>query len=247
VKEAFEFGWRAQDIAELYQTIVFVMSDLDLGMNNWMSDPFDYPDQPLNRGKTLDLESLTAFLAEKGEWYRYKDYDGDGIPYRTIPGIDHPKAAYFTRGTGHTERATYSERSEDWVANLSRIKRKIDNARTQLPQPVVMGDGQARVGILSYGTNDPAIIEARDYLAAKGIATDYMRIRALPLSPDVQQFIDSHERVYLLENNFDAQMAHIIRGETDKDTRHMKALALGDSMPMTAKWIVDQITESEGK
>jgi 2-oxoglutarate ferredoxin oxidoreductase subunit alpha len=247
VGEAFEFGWRAQDIAEQFQTIIFVMSDLDLGMNNWMSDPFEYPTEPLNRGKTLDLEGLTAFLSEKGEWYRYKDYDGDGIPYRTIPGIDHPKAAYFTRGTGHTERATYSERSEDWVANLSRVKRKINNARTQLPQPVVATEAGATIGILSYGTNDPAIVEARAMLATKGVKTDYMRVRALPLSPDVHAFIHSHERVFLLENNFDAQMAQIIRGETDRDTSHMKVCALGDSLPMTAQWVFDHIMESEGK
>ncbi len=247
VAECFEFGWRAFDVADQYQTIVFVMSDLDLGMNNWMSDPFAYPDQPVNHGKMLKLDSLVKFIEDKGEWYRYKDYDGDGIPYRTIPGTDHPRAAYFTRGTGHNERAGYSERSEDWVANLGRIKRKINNARATLPQPVVDFDSKKKIGIISYGTNDPAIVEGRDKLAAAGIETNYLRIRALPLADSVREFIEGHERVYLLENNFDGQMAQIIRMETNKSTEHMITLALGDSLPMTAKWVFDHIVKHEGK
>lgn len=247
VAECFEFGWSALDFAEQYQTPVFVMSDLDLGMNNWMSDPFNYPEEGLNRGKTLNLETLTQFIADKGEWYRYKDYDADGIPYRTIPGIDHPKAAYFTRGTGHNERAGYSERSEDWVANLGRISKKISSTRETLPQPVVIKGNNTKIGILSYGSNDPAIIEARDWFAAEGIETDYMRIRALPLSQSVHDFIHSHEHVYVIENNFDGQMAQIIRMETSKSTEHMVSLPLGDGLPMTAQWVYENISSREEK
>jgi 2-oxoglutarate ferredoxin oxidoreductase subunit alpha len=247
VAECFEFGWRALDVAEQYQTPVFVMSDLDLGMNNWMSDPFQYPDEPITHGKTLDKAKLEQFIEEHGEWYRYKDYDGDGIPYRTIPGTDHPRAAYFTRGTGHNERAIYSERSDDWVNNLGRIHRKINGSRAHLPQPVVDFDAGKKVGILSYGSNDPAIVEARDLLAARGVQTNYMRIRALPLADSVKEFIHNHDRVYLIENNFDGQMAQIIRMDTAESTQHMVSLPLGDGLPMTATWVVDQIMKHEGK
>jgi 2-oxoglutarate ferredoxin oxidoreductase subunit alpha len=247
VAECFEFGWRALDVAEVCQTPVFVMSDLDLGMNNWVSEPFVYPDEPINRGKTLNLETLTQFIEEKGEWWRYKDYDGDGIPYRTVPGTDHPRAAYFTRGTGHNEKAGYSERPEDWMNNLRRIERKINNTRKTLPQPVVKTMPGAKVGILSFGSNDPAILEARDRLAAEGIATDYMRVRALPLSESVMEFIRKYERVYLPENNFDGQLAQIIRLETSESTQHMVSLPLGDGLPMTAAWVVENIKKHEGK
>jgi len=247
VAECFEFGWRALDIADQFQTPVFVMSDLDLGMNNWMSDPFTYPDTPLNKGKTLSLETLKQFIDEKGEWYRYKDYDGDGVPYRTIPGTDHPRAAYFTRGTGHNERAGYSERSEDWLANLGRIQRKIDSTRTQLPQPVIDRKDGSKIGIISFGSNDAAILEARDRLAAGGIQTDYMRVRALPLAPSVQEFIQTHEHVYVIENNFDGQLAQIIRMETNKSTEHMVSLPLGDGLPMTPEWVYEQISKHEGQ
>lgn len=247
VAECFEFGWRALDYAEQFQTPVFVMSDLDLGMNNWMSDPFAYPDEPVHRGKTLNLNDLVKFIEDKGEWYRYKDYDGDGIGYRTIPGTDHPRAAYFTRGTGHNEKAQYSERSEDWVANLSRIHRKIVNSRTVLPQPVIDYSKKNKIGIISYGSNDPAIVEGRDKLAAAGIQTNYLRIRALPLADSVWDFLFKHERVYIIENNLDGQMAQIIRMETDKSTEHVISLSLGDGLPMTADWVYDHIVKHEGK
>ncbi len=247
VAEAFEFGWRAFDYAENYQTPVFVMSDLDLGMNNWMSEPFAYPNEPMNRGKILDKDKLEQFIKDHDGWGRYKDYDGDGIPYRTVPGTDHPRAAYFTRGTGHNENALYSERADDWVKNLGRIHRKVNGARETLPQPVVDYDASKKIGIISYGTNDPAIKEGRDKLAAAGIQTNYLRIRALPLADSVREFIHQHEHVYLIENNFDGQMAQIIRMDTDESTEHMVSLPLGDGLPMTAQWVFDRITEHEGK
>ncbi len=247
VEECFEFGWRGFDIAEQFQTPVFVMSDLDLGMNIWMSDQFSYPDQPLNRGKVLtNKEKLEAFMeSHGGEWYRYRDYDGDGITYRTIPGVDHTRAAYFTRGTGHTDMGTYSERGDDWMKGLGRITDKINSTRNQLPQPVTDWDKDKTIGILSFGSNDPAIVEARNILAAQGIQTNYMRVRALPLADSVHEFIQTHNRVYVLENNFDGQLAQLVRMETDKSTQHMTSLALGDTLPMTAHWIVSEITKRE--
>jgi 2-oxoglutarate/2-oxoacid ferredoxin oxidoreductase subunit alpha len=238
VEECFEFGWRAFDFAEQLQTPVFVASDLDIGMNNWMADPFKYPDEPMKRGKTLHKAELEEFFAQRGEWARYKDYDGDGIPYRTIPGTDHPRAAYFTRGTGHTERATYSEKSSDWVANMTRLHKKFNTARELLPQPVIDFDPSRKIGLISFGSNEPAIAEARDWLRDQhGIDTNYLRIRALPLAQAVHDFIDKHERVYLVENNFDGQMFQIVRTER-ADSRNLISLALGDTLPMTPDWLV---------
>ena len=245
VAECFEFGWRAFDVAEGLQTPVFVLSDLDLGMNIWMSEPFQYPDEPINRGKTLNKEQLEDFIAEHGEWGRYRDYDQDGVTYRTLPGTDHPRAAYFTRGTGHNDKAVYSERKEDWVANLRRLNLKMENARETLPAPVVQTMPGAKVGIISFGSNDEAIVEARALLAADGIATDYLRIRALPVARSVHDFVTQHERVYVLENNFDGQMAQILRMEMAADTRHMVSLALGDTLPMTAQWAINEILRHE--
>ncbi|MDX2140628.1 MAG: 2-oxoacid:acceptor oxidoreductase subunit alpha [Chloroflexota bacterium] len=246
VAECFEFGWRSLDIADQFQTPVFVMSDLDLGMNIWMSDQFAYPDQPLNQGKALrDKDALDAFIADKGEWFRYRDYDQDGIPYRTLPGVDHMRAAYFTRGTGHTDMGTYSERGDDWVKGLQRITDKINSARALLPQPIADIDPAKQIGILSFGSNDDAIEEARDVLTANGIHTNYMRVRSLPLAQSVHDFIQSHQSVYVIENNFDGQLAQIIRMETNKDTTHVHSMALGDTLPMTATWIVSEITKRE--
>ena len=245
VEECFEFGWRAFDVAEHFQTPTFVMSDLDLGMNLWLSEPFAYPETPLDRGKTLNREKLEEFFAEHGEWYRYRDYDADAITYRTLPGTDHPRAAYFTRGTGHNDKATYSERSEDWVQNLERLRKKMDNARAGLPQPIIDHDPAKTVGIISYGSNDPAIEEARARLAADGVETNYLRVRALPLAHEVHEFALSHERVYVVENNFDGQMHQILRMEIPQDTTHMISLALGDTLPMTARWIHTQIKRDQ--
>ncbi len=245
--ECFEAGWRSFELAEGLQTPVFVMSDLDLGMNLWLSDPFVYPDQPISRGKRLDKVELEDFFAEKGEWFRFRDYDGDGVPYRTVPGTDHPRSAFFTRGTGHNDQATYSERSDDWVQNLSRIHRKFETAKAMVPAPVIDYDASKAIGIISYGSNDPAIEEARDKMAADGLETNYLRLRALPISQDVIDFVKKHERVYVIENNFDGQMWQILRIEIPGDTSNMVRLSLGDTLPMTARWIHTRIFQEESK
>ncbi len=246
LKEAFEFGWRSFDIAESLQTPVFVISDLDLGMNNWLSDPFDYPDEAINRGKRLDENALRAFIDDHGKWGRYMDVDGDGIPYRTVPGTAHPFAAYFARGTGHDEMATYSERSDDWIENMQRLRLKMDTARAMLPQPIIDDGREADIGIITFGTNDEAIREARDWLANEGIETNYLRVLALPLAPSVSDFIDAHKSIFVIENNFDGQLTQLIRLEHPENISHVRPLALGDGLPMTPSWIYQNLIEQEG-
>jgi 2-oxoglutarate ferredoxin oxidoreductase subunit alpha len=246
-EECFEFGWKAFDLAEQFQTPVFVLSDLDIGMNNWMAEPFQYPDKPINRGKVLDKVALEEFFAEKGEWGRYKDYDGDGIGYRTLPGTDHPRAAYFARGTGHNEYAAYSERSDDWLKNMARLHRKFETARQTMPESYIDFDANKSVGIISFGSNDPAIQEARDRLRADGIETNYLRVRALPLRQEVIDFVVQHRRVYVVENNFDGQLAQIIRAETRQDTHHLISLTSGDGLPMTPGFVHQGILREERK
>jgi 2-oxoglutarate ferredoxin oxidoreductase subunit alpha len=244
VKECFEFGGAAFDLAEQLQTPVFVLSDLDLGMNNWMSDPFEYPEKPLNRGKVLTAEEL----AKTAEWGRYKDVDGDGIPYRTLPGTDHPKAAYFTRGSGHNEKAQYSERPEDYQNLMERLARKFETARKLVPAPVVVQTGKSKVGIIAYGTSDFTVMESRDQLKKEyGMEADYLRIRAYPFAKEIHGFVASHERVYVVEQNRDAQMLSLLKldlpaGETTKlrSVRHFNGL------PIDARSVTDEIVLQEG-
>src|SRR5207237_574696 len=196
-EECFTMAQDAFELAEHFQTPVFVMSDLDLGMNNWMADPFPYPEKPIKRGKVLSKEDLERL----GGFARYKDVDGDGIGYRTLPGTDHPAAAYFARGSGHNERSQYSERPDDFERNMERINRKFETARSFVPRPEVMQDGKSnKVGIVAYGTSHWAILEARDQLRKEyNIEADYLRLRAFPFTREVHEFIEQHERVYVVE------------------------------------------------
>jgi 2-oxoglutarate/2-oxoacid ferredoxin oxidoreductase subunit alpha len=239
-EECFEFGNTSFDLAEQLQTLVLVLSDLDLGMNNWMSEIFTYPEQPLQRGKVLTAEEIE----EKG-FARYKDIDSDGIGYRTLPGNPHPLAAYFARGTGHNERAVYSERAEDWVANMERINRKFETARRLVPQPVVDDAAGAHIGIIAYGTTAPAIEEARDRLAAQGIEISFLRLRALPVSHSVRDFVANHDRVYVVEQNRDGQMYEILQLEMPAMATKLTSLAFLDGLPLTARWIVEHLLEKE--
>jgi 2-oxoglutarate ferredoxin oxidoreductase subunit alpha len=244
VYECFEFGWRAFDLAERLQTPVFVLSDLDLGMNQWMTKPFDYPDQPLDRGKVLTVEDLNKLGV--GGFKRYKDTDGDGIAPRTLPGTEHPLAGYFTRGTGHDESARLSERPEDWENNMARLTRKHETARTLVPKPVEERVEGAQVGIIAYGSTDPSVAEARGILAQKGLLVSYMRLRALPLTKEVTDFIAAHERVYVLEMNTDAQMCQLLRLHTPEYATRIIACNHNDGLPLTAAWISNTILEKEG-
>jgi 2-oxoglutarate ferredoxin oxidoreductase subunit alpha len=247
VKECFEFAGAAFDLAEQLQTPIFVLSDLDLGMNNWMSDPFEYPDKPLNRGKILSAEQIEE-MKKSGGWGRYQDRDGDAIPYRTLPGTDHPQAAYFTRGSGHNEKALYSERPEDYQNLMERLARKFETARTMVPAPIVIQTGQSKVGIIAFGTSDFAVTESRDQLKKEyGVEADYLRLRAWPFSREVRDFVASHERIYVVEQNRDAQMLSLLKldlppGETPKlrSVRHFNGL------PIDARSVTDEIVLQEG-
>ncbi len=245
MEECFRFGWESFDFAERLQTPVFVLSDLELGMNLHVSTKFEYPERPMDRGKVLSAEDLQKL---GGQWARYRDVDGDGITYRTLPGTDHPNAAYFTRGTGHNETAGYSEKVEDWHNNLKRLTRKMNTAREILPQPVIQQGKGAKIAIVSYGSNDYAIKEAMDYLKAKhGVSVDYLRILALPLSPKVGEFINDYDRVYVVENNEEGQMAQIMRIDFPQKAPDLRSIARCNGMPLDAEWIMAQLLEMEGK
>ncbi len=241
MEECFAFGWQSFDLAERLQTPVFVLSDLDLGMNLWMSEPFAYPDKPIDRGKVLSAEDLQRL----GGFHRYEDVDGDGIGYRTIPGTDHPLAAYFTRGSGHNKEAQYTERSDEWEANLTRLARKHDYARTIVPKPVIDEMPGAEIGIIAYGSSDPGVVEARSMLTAKGVPTSYLRLRALPTTEEFQQFVAKYPRVYVVENNFDGQMRRILQSETPEYAANMRSIAKCDGLPLTGRWIARSIVEAE--
>ncbi|MEZ4728973.1 MAG: 2-oxoacid:acceptor oxidoreductase subunit alpha [Caldilineaceae bacterium] len=243
-KECFEMAGTAFDLAERLQTLVFVLSDLDLGMNLWITDEFDYPDAPLDRGKVLTAEDLQA---RGGKWGRYLDEDGDGIPYRTLPGTEHPLASYFTRGTGHNEYAFYSERAEDWENNLYRLARKYDTARTLVPKPVIDDVEEANIAIISLGSNDPAVQEARDRLRSAGVETSYLRLRALPISQTVRDFVASYDAVYVVENNFDGQLHKILVTEMPEYAMRLVSVAKCDGLPLSARFITESLLNQQGQ
>jgi 2-oxoglutarate/2-oxoacid ferredoxin oxidoreductase subunit alpha len=243
--ECFEFGWKSFDIAERVQTPLFVLSDLDLGMNTWMTKPFDYPNADMDRGKVLWEEDLDKI---KGEWGRYKDVDGDGIPYRTIPGNKHVKGAYFVRGTGHDENANYSENSDVWEKNMARLLLKFETAKQYTPKPILIESKKpATIGILAYGTTEPAIIEAQDRLAEENIHADFLRIRSLPLHDEVAEFINKFEMVYVIELNRDGQMHQILKIELPELTSKLCSLPKHDGMPLSARWVTKSIVKKEQK
>ena len=242
VEECYTMAMDAFDIAERFQCLVFVMSDLDLAMNTWMSRAFEYPDRPLDRGKVLD----PGTLARLGEWGRYKDVDGDGIPYRTIPGTNTP--AYFTRGSGHNEKGQYSERPDDYVNNMDRLRRKFDTARDHVPRPEVVDTSGAEIGIIGYGTSHWAIDESRAQLEREyGVRTSYLRLRAYPFSAELDEFIDRYSRIYVVEQNRDAQMLGLMRLDlTPQRISKMRSVLHYSGLPIDARSVTDSIEEQEG-
>ena len=232
IEECFEFGYTSHDLAEILQTPVFVLSDLDLGMNNWMGKPFRYPEGPLQRGKVLSAEEVGS-----GPFVRYRDVDGDGIGYRTLPGNTNPLGAYLTRGTGHDENANYSERAEDWVGNSERLARKFDTARELVPGPEISLMPDARVGIIAFGTTRYAVDEARDRLSYSGFPTGFLRVRALPVNGEVRTFIEQHEKVLVVEMNRDGQLHSILQTEYPDLATRLVSVAYLDGMPLTAEWV----------
>jgi 2-oxoglutarate ferredoxin oxidoreductase subunit alpha len=243
--ECFEMAMDAFNLAEQLQTIVFVMSDLDLGMNNWMSDPFPYPKTPIERGKVLTKEDLSKL----GGFARYKDVDGDGVGYRTLPGTEHPAAAYFTRGSGHNAQANYSERPQDYENNMERLYRKFEHARALAPSPVVETVPNAEIGIIAFGSSHWALTESRDQLRDEyKVATDYLRIRAFPFSPEIADFVRAHKRVYVVEQNRDAQMMSLLKLDLDNELApKLRSVARLDGLPMDARSVTDEIIAMEGK
>ena len=243
--ECFEFGMKAFDIAERLQTPLFVMSDLDIGMNNWVSETFSYPETPMDRGKVLSKEDLDRL----GSFQRYKDVDGDGIGWRTLPGNEHPNAAWFARGSGHNEKAQYSERPEDYVNNLNRLDHKWKTARTIVPAPVVeRATAGAKIGIIAFGSSHWAVVESVDELKKQGVAVDYLRLKAYPFSAAVQEFIASHDRVYVVEQNRDAQMLQLIKMDIEaKDVVRLRSILNYDGHPLEALLVTESIVNQEAK
>jgi 2-oxoglutarate ferredoxin oxidoreductase subunit alpha len=242
VDECYTMAQEAFDLAEHFQTPVFVMMDLDLGMNNWMADAFEYPARPINRGKVLTAETLKKI----GEWGRYKDVDGDGIPYRTIPGDGMP--AYFARGSGHNAKGQYSERPDDYVENMDRLARKFETARRHVPKPVVQQNPRAKIGCIAFGTSHFATEESRDQLREEtSVETSYFRLRAYPFTEELVSFIDAHERIYVIEQNRDAQLLQLLKLElTPERVAKLRSVLHYNGLPIDARSITDDVLAQEG-
>lgn len=242
-EECFRMSHDAFDLAERFQTPVFVNTDLDLGMNNWMSEPFDYPETPLDRGKVLASEDLERL----GSFARYRDIDGDAVCYRTLPGTNHPAAGYFTRGTGHNDQAGYSEREDDFVNNLDRLRRKFESIRGALPTPEIQPRPEARIGMIYYGTSRYACEEARDQLSAEsGIETALLRVKAWPFDPAVHDFCASCDRVYVVEQNRDAQLLTLLKMELPAGLiARLRSVLYYGGLPLDARTVSDAILARE--
>jgi 2-oxoglutarate ferredoxin oxidoreductase subunit alpha len=242
VEECYSMAMEAFDLAELFQTPVFVMLDLDLGMNNWMSDGFAYPDKPINRGKLLTPEVLKKL----GTWGRYMDVDGDGIAYRTVPGDGMPP--YFTRGSGHNAKGQYSERPDDYVENMDRLNRKFETARNHVPKPIVERVDGAQIGFVAFGTSHWAVTESRDQLKNEtDVKTSYFRLRGYPFNEELGAFIDAHERVYVIEQNRDAQMLQLMKLDLSTERQNkLRSVLHYNGLPIDARSITDDVLAQEG-
>lgn len=242
--ECFQMAMDAFDLAEMFQTPVFVMTDLDLGMNNWMADPFEYPTRPFNRGKVLTAEDLDRIQ----EFARYRDVDGDGIAYRTLPGTNHPKAAYFTRGSGHNERAQYTEREDDYINNMDRLWRKFETLRKHVPLPEIVENDRAQVGLICCGTSRYAVEESRDQLLReKKLETSYLRLKAYPFTQELEDFIARHDRVYVVDQNRDAQLLALMRLDLPAELLgKLRSVRYYGGLPLDARTVTDEIVFQEG-
>src|SRR5215470_15913308 len=238
--ECFSMGAQAFDLAERLQTPVIVMSDLDIGMNDWVTEPFHWNDAHVHdRGKVLSADELEGFKEWKGrDWGRYLDVDGDAIPYRTLPGTHPNKGAFFTRGTSHDENARYTEDGRIHARILDRIRRKFDTAATLVPKPELsIRDKNAKLGIVYFGANSAAVLEALDLLERDGIKINALRIKAFPFSKEIAAFCEEHDTAFVVEQNRDAQMRALLMTEIDvPGTKLVRALNY-DGMPMTAAFV----------
>ena len=245
VAECFSMASDAFDLTEQLQTPVFVMSDLDLGMNNWMSEPFQYPKKPQNRGKVLTAEELER----AGGFARYKDVDGDGVGYRTLPGTDHPQAAWFARGSGHNETSGYSERPDDYANNMDRLAHKFETARTLVPKPEMVRNDGNEVGIIAYGTSHHAVVETLDQLQSEyGVKADYLRLRAYPFTGETHDFVAAHKRIYMIDQNRDGQMLQLLKLDIAiEEIGKLRSVRHYNGLPIDARSITDDIITQEGK
>ncbi len=243
IEECYEFGRDAFDYADRYQTPVFVLSDLDLGMNLWMTPEFKYPEKPFDRGKVLSKEDLDRLV---GEWGRYSDVDHDGVTYRTLPGTDHPAAGFFTRGSGHDEHARYTENADAYQRNMDRLVRKLETARKALPAPVVDEDAGSKIGLIAFGSTHAAVIEAREALEAANQAVDYLRVRALPLADGVAAFVARHENVYVIEQNRDGQVYDMVRLALPPElVSRVRSIRHYNGQPIPAAAIIEPLLQKE--
>jgi len=243
VEECYEFARDAFDYADRFQTPIFVLSDLDLGMNLWMTPEFKYPEKPFDRGKVLSKQDLERLA---GEWGRYKDVDGDGVTYRTLPGTDHAAAGFFTRGSGHDEFARYTESAEAYARNMDRLTHKLETARGELPAPVLDESSKSSVGLIAFGSTHAAVVEAREALAAAGSPVDYLRLRALPLSDEVTAFVRRHERVYVIEQNRDGQVYDIVRLALPPElVGRVHSIRHYNGQPIPAAAIIEPLQQAE--
>ena len=244
-EECFSMAIDAFDFAEKFQTPVFVLTDLDLGMNNWMADPFQYPEKPIRRGKVLTAEDLDRL----GGFARYKDIDGDGVGYRTLPGTRHSAASYFTRGSGHNEKAQYTEREDDYIHNMDRLAHKFEVMRSHVPPPVVHISEHARIGLVAFGTSDYAVRESCDQLKAEyDLDASYLRLKAFPFTEHLADFVRRHDRVYVVDQNRDAQLLGLMRLEYEPGLiAKLRSVRYYGGLPLDARTVTDEVVRQEGK
>jgi 2-oxoglutarate/2-oxoacid ferredoxin oxidoreductase subunit alpha len=237
--ECFEMGALAFDLADRLQTTVFVMLDLDIGMNEWLTRPFQWDDtRRLDRGKVMTAEELEA----GADFGRYKEVDGDGVPYRTYPGTHPTKGGYFTRGTSRNPYARYSEEGAVYVDNMERLLRKFDTAKSLVPAPMLRAARRkTRDGVVYFGSTTPAMHEALEMLEAQGRSLNALRVRGFPFADEVFNFIDAHDRIFLVEQNRDAQLRTLLMTEGDVDPAKLVSVLHYDGTPITARFIAGEI------
>ncbi|HKA34720.1 MAG TPA: 2-oxoacid:acceptor oxidoreductase subunit alpha [Candidatus Binatia bacterium] len=241
MKSCFDLSRKSFDFADRFQTPVFVMMDLDLGMNLWSSDPLELKKEPFDRGKLLSAADLEQWEKQGKKFRRYFDQDGDGIPYRTIPGNPNRKASYFARGSGHDADAKYSEDEKDYKQTLDRLKKKFETSRKFVPKPIIEQQEGLKSGIICFGSSYEPVREARDRLKAAGLKTNHLLLRALPLTEETRKFVEAHDVIYLVEQNRDAQMASIFKDEWPDLATKIVSVLVYDGLPVTTLEIVRQI------
>lgn len=244
-EECFEFGQTCFDLAERLQTLVIVMSDIDLGMNMWITDEFKYPTKSFDRGKVVDAEKLKEIEKNSKQYYRYEDSDKDGIPYRTLPGTHHPAAGFLTRGSGHNEKAQYTENNVQYQTVLDRLTRKFETAKKHVPKPIIETMKDSSIGIIAFGSSHWAVVESRDQLQKKKVNSDYLRVRAFPFTSDIKDFVRSHERVYVVEQNRDGQVFKLLQSEYPEMAMKLKSVTNYDGLPLDANRITNPILKME--